>query len=277
MTSMAAYRTILLELLDDPQNDARVECARRLALRFDAELVALHVSPPPFLPVGYGEGAAYVGPEVFEAQREANRLVRERVEASFRRLCDPARMAVRDVYEEGDAGALLAEAARGADLTVLAQEGGPGLEALAPQPIHHVILSAGGPVLLLPRAELGATLGARALVAWNGSREAARAAKDALPFLAEAERVTLLAAGEDAAAGLDAGTALLKRHGAKVTAKQVELGPRHGATLLEAAGAEGADLLVMGAYGHSRLREIVLGGATREVLRDARVPILLSC
>jgi nucleotide-binding universal stress UspA family protein len=271
------YRTILLELQDDPQNDARIECARGLAQRFDAELVGIHVSPPPFLPIGFGEGAAYVGPEVFEAQREANRLTRERVEASFRRLCDPARMAVRDLYEEGDAGELLAEAARGADLTILSQEGGSGLEALAPQPIHHVILSAGGPVLVLPRTGLARDLGRSVVVAWNGSREAARAAKDALPFLVAADKVTLLAAGDEAAAALDAGMGLLKRHGAKVSARQVEFGGAHGGTLLDAVASEGADLLVMGAYGHSRLREIVLGGATREVLRDARVAVLLSC
>lgn len=270
------YRTILLELQDDPQNDARIECARRLAQRFDAELVGIHVSPPPFLPVGFGEGAAYVGPEVFEAQREANRLTRERVEAAFRRLCDPARMPVRDLYEEGDAGELLAEAARGADLTVMAQEGGTGLDALAPQPIHHVILSAGGPVLVLPRGGLGQDLGRHVVVAWNGSREAARAAKDAVPFLAAAEAVTLLAAGEDAAASLDAGVGLLKRHGAKVAPRQIELGRAHGATLLDAVAAAGGDLLVMGAYGHSRLREIVLGGATRDILRSATVPVLLS-
>lgn len=271
------YRTILLELQDDAHNDARIECARGLAQRFSAELVGIHISPPPFLPLGFGEGAAYVGPEVFEAQREANRLVRERVEASFRRQCDPGKMAVRDVYEEGDAGELLAEAARGADLTVLAQEGGTGLEGLGPQPIHHVILSAGGPVLVLPRVGLGAALGRRVVVAWNGSREAARAAKDALPLIEAAEAVTLLAAGEDAAATLDAGTNLLKRHGAEITARQIEPGRDHGTTLLEAAAAEDADLLVMGAYGHSRLREIVLGGATREVLRGARMAVLLSC
>ena len=271
------YRTIVLELLDDPHNDARIQCGRRLAERFDAELVGIHVSPPPFLPVGFGEGAAYVGPEVFEAQREANRLVRERVEAAFRRLCDPARMAVRDVYEEGDSGRLLTEAARGADLTILAQEGGPGLDGLAPQPIHHVILSAGGPVLVLPRASLDPALGRRVVVAWNGSREAARAAKDALPLLRSAETVTLLVAGDEAAATVDAGTGLLKRHGVDVTVRQIELGRGHGTMLLDAAATAQADLLVMGAYGHSRLREIVLGGATREVLRDARLPVMLSC
>ena len=271
------YRTILLELVDDAENDGRIECAKRIAQQFDAEIVGIHVSPPPFLPIGFGEGAAYVGPEVCEAQREANRLVRERVEAAFRRQCDPARMAVRDIYEEGDPGELLAEAARGADLTIAAQEGGSGLDALSPQPIHHVILSAGGPVLVLPRVGCAPTLGRRVAVAWNGSREASRAAKDALPFLVGAEAVTLMAAGEDAAASLDAGAGLLKRHGAPVTAKQVEPGRSHGAMLLDAAAAEGADLLVMGAYGHSRLREIVLGGATREVLRSARIPVLLSC
>ena len=130
------YRTILLELVDDAENDGRIECAKRIAQQFDAEIVGIHVSPPPFLPIGFGEGAAYVGPEVFEAQREANRLVRERVEAAFRRQCDPARMAVRDIYEEGDPGELLAEVARGADLTIAAQEGGSGLDALSPQPIH---------------------------------------------------------------------------------------------------------------------------------------------
>ena len=272
-----AYSTILLELLDDPQNDPRIECGRRLAERFAAELVGIHVSPPPFIPVGFGEGAVYVGPEIFEAQREANRLVRERVEAAFRRLCDPARMAVRDVYEEGDPGTVIAEAARGADLTVVAQEGGGGMDALAPQPIHHIILSAGGPVLMLPRSGLGES---SASVRWSPGRgRASRRGPSRTPCRSwsHAEAVTVVAAGEDAAASLDTITALLKRHGAPVTAKQIEPGSGAGATLLDAAAAERADLLVMGAYGHSRLREIVLGGATREVLRGARIPVLLSC
>ena len=273
-----AYRTILLELVDDAQGDARTESARKLAVRFDAELVGIHVSPPPFVPVGFGEGAAYVGPEIFEAQREANRLVRERVEAAFRRLCDPARMAVRDLYKEGDPGDIIAETARGVDLTVMAQPAGHGIDALAPQPIHHVILSAGGPVLMLPREGLGDAVGRHVLVAWNGSREAARAVKDALPFLTTAETVTVVAAGEDAGTSLDTVTTLLKRHGVAAKVEQIE--PAHGgtgATLLGAVRSAGADLLVMGAYGHSRLREIVLGGATREVMRDAHLAVLFSC
>ena len=126
-----------------------------MARPFDAELVGIHVSPPPFVPVGFGEGAAYVGPELFEAQREANRLVRERVEQRSGGCAIRAKMAVRDIYEEGDPGDVIAEAAHGADLTVVPQQVGAGLDALGPQPIHHMILSAGGPVLMLPRAGLG--------------------------------------------------------------------------------------------------------------------------
>ena len=74
-----AYRTILLELVDDAQGEARIRCGLQLAGRFEAELVAVHVSLPPFAPSGYGEGAAYVGSDVFEEQREANRLVRESI------------------------------------------------------------------------------------------------------------------------------------------------------------------------------------------------------
>ena len=68
-----AYRIIVLELVDDPLIDARIEAGRALAQRFAAELVGIHGSMPPFVPVGYGDGAAYVGPEVFEAQREIGR------------------------------------------------------------------------------------------------------------------------------------------------------------------------------------------------------------
>jgi nucleotide-binding universal stress UspA family protein len=273
-----AYRTLLLELVDDAQNEARIVCGRELGLRFEAELVGIHVTPPPFVPVGYGEGAAYIGPELFEAQREANRLIRERVEALFRRLCDPAKLPVREIYEEGDPAIMLAEAARSADLTLAAQESVGGLDTLAGQPIDHLILSAGGPVLMLPRRGGDPAMGRRPVVAWNGSREAARALKDALPFLVTAEAVILLAGGERAAASLDAAVALLRRHAVRAQTRQLPaFHGGAGAALLEAAAAEGADLLVMGAYGHSRLREIVLGGATREVLRQADIPVLFSC
>ena len=82
-----AYRTILVELADDSGLEPRLQAARTLAGRFDAALIGMHVMPPPFIPGAYGEAAAYLGPDLIEAQRAANQQIRERVQAIFRTLC----------------------------------------------------------------------------------------------------------------------------------------------------------------------------------------------
>jgi nucleotide-binding universal stress UspA family protein len=117
-------------------------------------------------------------------------------------------------------------------------------------------------------------------VAWNGSREAARAVADALPLLAAAERVSILMVrpepdGMGAPPGADV-THHLGRHGVKVEPVRIDDAGDVGALLLARCAAAGADVLVMGAYGHSRLRELVLGGATRTVLHETTLPVLLS-
>ena len=82
-----AYRTILVELADDSGLEPRLQVARSLADRFDAVLIGMHVMPPPFIPASYGEATAYLGPELIEAQRKANREIAERVQAAFRSIC----------------------------------------------------------------------------------------------------------------------------------------------------------------------------------------------
>ena len=82
-----AYRTILVELADDSGLEPRLQVARRLADRFEAALIGMHVMPPPFIPASYGEAAAYLGPELIEAQRKANREIAEQVQAIFRSVC----------------------------------------------------------------------------------------------------------------------------------------------------------------------------------------------
>jgi nucleotide-binding universal stress UspA family protein len=126
-------------------------------------------------------------------------------------------------------------------------------------------------------------IGRRALVAWNASREAARALNDAIPLLEDAENVTVLSVnpkrgirGEGDLPAADIALHLA-RHGMKAEASYVvaeDIGV--GDALLSRAADLGSDLIVMGGYGHSRLREIVLGGATRTVLRHMTVPVLLS-
>jgi nucleotide-binding universal stress UspA family protein len=266
------YRTILVEVADDSALESRLQAARTLAGRFDAVLIGMHVMPSPFVPVALGDGA-YLAPELIEAQREGNRQIKEKVAAIFRSVCGAGEGAIWQ-EAEGDPGRLIAAAARTADL-LLARQAKAG-SADAPDLLDQLVTAAGVPVLALPAGVYG-HLGHTVMVAWNGSCEATRAAHDALPFLLSADRVVLCGVGRDPAASLGAAAAMLKRHGVAVESHEVDKPDGDaGAVLLARAAAHGADLLVMGAYGHTRLRELVFGGATRHVLRGATLPVLFG-
>ncbi len=172
--------------------------------------------------------------------------------------------------------------ARYADLAVLGQHDPDGPDSRRGV-VEAALFGAGRPVLVVPYAGRFPGAGRRVLVAWNASREAARAVNDALPILEQAEAVTVLAVnprqgigghGEAPAADI---ALHLARHGVKATAEQVAA-PAVGdaEALLNAVAERGADLLVMGGYGHSRLCEMALGGVTRTVLRSMTAPVLLS-
>lgn len=270
------YRTLMVVVDDDPGLEQRLACARQLAQRFDAFVRGLHVMPLPVIPVGYGEAAAYVGPELIEAQRKANQDTAERLRTRFNTALAELVPAIEWRAIEGDPGVVAVDEARTVDLTLAPRTDASGLEAFEPDLAEHLVMGAGTPVLVLPR-HLGPTdVGRHVVVAWNGSRQACRAVHDALPLLGFAERVELLTIGEDAAASFDDALAMLRRHGLEPEAVRLaEEGPV-GPQLLHEAASRGADLLVMGAYGHSRLRELVLGGATRHVLAHASCPLLLS-
>lgn len=267
------YRTIAVELTDDESLKARIGAARSLAKRFDAVLVGVHPMPLPFIPASYLEAGAYLGPDLIEAQRDANRQIKERVREVFQDLCGIG----PDVLwqeAEGDWSRILTGAARTSDLIVVRHD--LSRRSDAPAVLDQLVSAAGIPVLALPDDATG-DLGKAVLVAWDGSREAARAVHDALPFLSGAARVTLCAVGDEAATSLDAASAMVRRHGMSVDARRVSRADADaGEVLLTQAGEMGADLLVMGAYGHARLREFVFGGATRHVLDHAALPVLFS-
>jgi nucleotide-binding universal stress UspA family protein len=146
-----------------------------------------------------------------------------------------------------------------------------------------VALSAGRPVLVVPHFGPPRNLGSNVLVAWNASREASRAVNDAMPFLRRANKVTVLAVdpqrGGDAHREIpSADIALhLSRHGVKPEAAQVAAPEiEAGEIILSQASRLGANLIVIGAYGHSRFREYIFGGVTRHLLRHMTVPVLMS-
>ncbi len=142
-----------------------------------------------------------------------------------------------------------------------------------------VLFGSGGPAFVFPDIEATAHLEAAA-IAWDGSRAAARAVRDALPVLKLVKRVTVLTVSDDKPideASVQAVRDLLQHH--EIEATHTELARADGSigdTLQQAAVDDGAGLLVMGAYGHNRIREFILGGATRTVLAHRRLPILMS-
>ncbi len=173
---------------------------------------------------------------------------------------------------------------RSSDLVIVGQaDGDDEADALTDWHLpQQVVLQAGRPILIVPRAGPAPRAARRVLVAWDGTREAAVALRDALPLLARASQVTLVslhAANEvpDQGALLLAQLlAWLLRHGVQAQAQQHVAAGGLAEALLSQASRLDADLVVMGGYGHTRLRELVLGGVTREILARMDRPVLMA-
>jgi nucleotide-binding universal stress UspA family protein len=182
----------------------------------------------------------------------------------------------------GPVDLLVASRAGTTDLVVLAQtDPDRPLPKVAGNLIEDVMMRCGRPILVVPYAGRFSRIGRTVLVGWNGSREAARAVHDALPLIEPAASVTVLQVERVGASVANLPTAdiaaHLARHGVIVhAARTVADGISDADALLSYACDEGADLLVVGGYGHSRLRELVLGGVTRSLLRDMTLPVLIS-
>ena len=172
--------------------------------------------------------------------------------------------------------------ARYADLAVVARPDPAGQTASPPGLVESLVLTSGRPVIVLPPR--GTVFGVRRiLVGWNAEREAVRAVADALPLLVTAEVVEVLVVdpeGRRAAHGQEPGADIaryLARHGVHVEVRRLSSGSEDvGHVLLSHAADFGADLVVMGAYGHSHLNEWIFGGVTRTALREAGLPVLMS-
>ncbi len=178
-----------------------------------------------------------------------------------------------------DPAELLGRMARRFDLSVVRQAE-PGKATSAPLIIEAALFETGRPVLVVPYVQKGGVRLERIMVCWDGSRSAARAAGDALPFLARAKTVEVVMVTEhgksDEAPGADIAQHLA-RHGLAVELKTIVApNAKTADVLLSHAADTSADLLVLGGYGHSRLREFVLGGVTRSILETMTVPTLMS-
>ncbi len=272
-----SYKTLLLHLDERERRRERLDMAVRLAEAFDAQLVGAFASPKNHVP---SPVLAEAGPEMAQVEARNRRELVSRAEKDF--IETARRGGVRFHWEalHGTGYDDIVAGARCADLVITGQ---PELDDASHRAfVGALLLSAGRPVLLIPYAGRFTKLGQRILIAWNGSRESARAVGDALPFLARASSVEVMefetqpGRGFSEAVSTDVG-AYLARHGVKVTlSRQTASDVDVGNLILSRAADYDSDLIVMGGYGHSRMRELILGGVTRTLLESMTVPVLMS-
>ncbi|SMH59862.1 universal stress protein [Azospirillum agricola] len=271
-------KTILLHMANDDAHASRLAVAAALARRFSAHVEALYIATPVSMPAGATGRAASYG-YIAEATAIAHENA-ERIEAEVSVALDG--VSHRWSVDEGDHVELLAERATYADLAIVAQSAAERSGERVPLHVpDRLPLATACPTLVLPPDQPAtAPIGRNVLIAWKNGREATHAVRNAMPFLETAESVTVLTVTPPGRRDGD-GPALvdwLGRHGI-AAAQRTETatgGGEVGDRILSTAADLGADLLVMGAYGHSRLRELVLGGATRSVLAGMPLPTLMS-
>lgn len=273
------YKTLLVHIDDSRHSDARVAVALELAQRWDAHLIGLYVvCQDLFRPLFKEDGSLRL------AELEAQYVEREqKARDTFLAAGERAGRTIEWRAPPGPALEVAMLHARHADLLVLGQVDPKDPAAYIERNfVGNLVLAAGRPALVIPYAGKVRTLGENVLVAWDGSREAARAAADALPLLKRARFVgvdIVQRTGQHASApeGIDV-AAWLDAHGVRASFSTAphQTGVGTGATLLNRLSDRHVDLLVMGAYGHSRARERVFGGVTRTMLESMTVPVLMA-
>ena len=275
------YKTILVHLNDKRRAETLLEPAIRLAVQHNAHLIGLHAyASIPASPVAIPYASKVLGEVAASERRET-----EEIAATFARMTanQPfvAEWRVLKVPNV-DLAAAVMDHGCAADLIVAGQTDPDwDMSPLMDFP-ERLALESGRPVLVIPYVGRYPEIGRNVMIAWKPSRESARAVFDALPILTRAETVQILEVKDrrDDGASLAPDTTIaasLGRHGIKPTvrssmAADISVGDEILSRLADAS----ADLLVMGAYGHSRMREFVFGGATRHIARHMTAPTLFS-
>lgn len=277
-----SYKTILAVLQGKADTGRVLDCAVPLAARFSAHLIGFHAeaSAMPYVtPMGFPDTEFIVANEEANQQRSAEikalfeaRVAREGVSHGWH--------ATRNI--SGDSAVSALSVARASDLIVV-QQSDPDADSAVVGDVETLLFESGRPVLVVPYAVSVNCAFRKVLVAWNGSQQAARATFDALPFIRGAQETEVLSldaadnAEQNAAvAGADIAAALA-RHGAKVIfSSGFSAGIGAGEAIENRIVDTEAELLVMGAYSQSRLKEFFFGGATRTLLQSMPVATLMS-
>lgn len=244
-----------------------------------------HVTGVAFIydPVVPISGAGYIPAEIIETQRDDNETAAAAAIKSFTAASDQAGISAEPLMTSASlagAGDQFARMARRFDLAIVGQPQ-PEISSLEQIIGETTLFESGRPVIMVPYIQKAPFKTDNVMVCWDGSRTAARAVADAIPLIRKSGRVEIVIVAnergkQDEIEGADIGQHLA-RHGLKVDVHRISGGDIDvGDALLSHAADSGADFMVMGGYGHSRLREFVLGGVTRSIFESMTVPVLIS-
>jgi nucleotide-binding universal stress UspA family protein len=279
------FKTILVHADTGRSAPARWKLSAELAARFDAHVVGLYVRRPFQAPAFTDAGPAM--DSLFRTYENAVKADEALATAAFRDLIGSQIIGGKGLSSEwrvadGLAEAVVAAYARYADLVIIGQTEPDAGATTTPADLAETVAMAGErPVLIVPHIGVVKPPGKTVMLCWNGSREAARAATGALPILKKADKVIILlvdpeADGDPKGPGVRI-AAWLARHGVDAVVKRDTARDSDvGGIILSRAADQDADLIVMGLYGHSRMREWVLGGASRTLLASMTVPLFVA-
>lgn len=276
------YRRISVHLDHGFDCKRRTALALSLAQRHQAELVGIYANAAP---PQYYYGESVLMSRTLSVIKELQAQNRGAVEDAFRDAASAADVPAVVRVGDGAPSVTVALHARATDLVIVSQFNPDDVEAAHEiEFVEQLLLTAGRPVLVLPSSGEFPAIGHRVLVCWDGSRESARALADAMPVLRQASNVSVLTMDEGEAAS-KAGAVDLRDLAAYCVAHGMPepdlvrrdiKGVGVGSTILNAAADHSADLIVMGAYGHSKFRQWAMGGATASILKSMTVPIMFS-
>jgi nucleotide-binding universal stress UspA family protein len=272
-------KNILIAYGGSESSDAALEFALHIRDKYDAHLTGLLAYN--FAPVNVNV-SSWIPDDMRESIRVEQKRVVKGIEERFQQKTaeNPAQDKIHWISKSGEGDATVAQYSRLFDITVIGRYDavhGEDNQELHPDKIAMI---SGSPVLLVPREFDVTTFNEHAVLAWDGRRAAARALSDAMQILKTKSLVTVITVGEENAElsvpGMDVETAL-QRHGIKTELHKLEKGGKSiSSRILEYLDEAQPKLLVMGAYEHSKFRQSIVGGVTSNVLKNAKLPILIS-